>query len=114
MSLEAAQTGERSAVRPATTTRALPWAPEWLLALPFLAPALLFYGVFLLVPLLGAVALSLTSWSGFNVADIRFVGFDNFGALGRDDVFWLSLRHNLTFLVASVVLKTLVALFLAI
>ena len=30
-----------------------PWAPEWLLAIPFLAPALIFYAIFLLVPLAG-------------------------------------------------------------
>ncbi|HET7094432.1 MAG TPA: sugar ABC transporter permease, partial [Thermomicrobiales bacterium] len=114
MSLKAAQPAERSAVRPATRAGVSRLAPEWLLAIPFLAPALAFYAIFLLVPLLGAVALSVTSWSGFNFADIKFVGADNFRALGHDDVFWLSLRHNLIFLVASVVLKTSVALFLAI
>ena len=98
-----------SAVRP----RTLSWAPEWLLAIPFLAPALIFYVIFLLVPLLGTLLLSLTDWSGFNIADIEFVGLDNFRTLGNDDVFWQSLRHNLTFLVGSVILKTTVALFLA-
>src|ERR687894_236672 len=98
-----------SAVRP----RGLSWAPEWLLAIPFLAPALIFYAIFLLVPLLGTLLLSLTSWSGFNIADIEFVGLDNFRALGSDEVFWLSLRHNVTFLFGSVILKTVVALFLA-
>jgi raffinose/stachyose/melibiose transport system permease protein len=98
-----------SAVRP----RALSWAPEWLLAIPFLAPALIFYAIFLLVPLLGTLLLSLTNWSGFNIADIEFVGLDNFRALGNDEVFWQSLRHNVTFLFGSVILKTAVALFLA-
>ena len=98
-----------SAVRP----RTLSWAPEWLLAIPFLAPALVFYAIFLLVPLLGTLLLSVTDWSGFNIADIELVGLDNFRTLGNDDVFWQSLRHNLTFLVGSVILKTTVALFLA-
>jgi raffinose/stachyose/melibiose transport system permease protein len=98
-----------SSVRP----RTLSWAPEWLLAIPFLAPALIFYAIFLLVPLLGTLLLSLTNWSGFNIADIEFVGLDNFRALGSDEVFWQSLRHNVTFLFGSVILKTTVALFLA-
>ncbi len=88
-------------------------APEWLLAIPFLAPALFFYAVFLLAPLLGTLALSVTDWSGFNIADIEFVGLDNFRALGADSVFWQSLQHNLFFLVGSVILKTTVALALA-
>src|SRR5215210_1353863 len=104
----------RSGVSSSTTRpRALSWAPEWLLAIPFLAPALIFYAIFLLVPLVGTLVLSVTHWSGFNIADIEFVGLDNFRTLGSDDVFWQSLRHNLLFLVGSVILKTTVALFLA-
>lgn len=101
------------ATRAGARPRVMGLAPEWLLAVPFLAPALLFYAVFLLVPLLGTLALSVTSWSGFNIADIEFVGLQNFRALGNDGTFWLSLRHNVTFLVGSVVLKTTVALVLA-
>ena len=101
------------ASRAAATSRAWPWAPEWLLVIPFLAPALFFYVLFLLVPLLGTLALSVTDWSGFNIANIEFVGLENFRELGRDEVFWQSLRHNLTFLVGSVILKTTIALALA-
>jgi raffinose/stachyose/melibiose transport system permease protein len=96
-----------------TRSRTLSWAPEWLLAIPFLAPALIFYAIFLLIPLVGTLVLSVTHWSGFNIADIKFVGLDNFRTLGSDDVFWQSLRHNLLFLVGSVILKTFIALFLA-
>ena len=113
MEMEVRPAGERLLARPALRARSRPWAPEWVLAIPFLAPALVFYALFLLVPLFGTLALSLTSWTGFNIADIQFVGLDNFRALGRDDVFWQSLRHNLTFLVGAVMLKTTIALLLA-
>lgn len=113
MQIDAAPLVERPTPRARAGSRSLAWAPEWLLAIPFLAPALLFYAVFLLVPLLGTLALSLTDWSGFNITNIRFVGVENFRALGGDDVFLLSLRNNLAFLVGSVVLKTGLALFLA-
>lgn len=88
-------------------------APEWLLAIPFLAPALLFYIIFLLVPLFGTLALSVTNWTGFNFADLQFVGMQNFRALGNDSVFWQSLQHNIMFLVGSVILKATIALVLA-
>ena len=88
-------------------------ARAWLLAAPFLAPALLFYILFMLVPMLGTLALGFTQWTGFNFADVRFVGFDNFAAMREDPIFWLSLRHNLVFLFGAVILKTLVALLLA-
>src|ERR1044071_1444560 len=94
------------APRPAERGRTSRFAPEWLLAVPFLAPALIFYIIFLLVPLVGTLALSVTSWSGFNFADIQFVGLQNFRALGNDNVFWQSLQHNVMFLVGSVILKT--------
>ncbi|NLG71102.1 MAG: sugar ABC transporter permease [Chloroflexi bacterium] len=85
----------------------------WILAIPFLAPAIIFYTLFLIVPLVGTLLLSLTEWSGFNFADIRFVGLENFRLMGRDEIFWLSLRHNLIFLGGAVALKTTVALALA-
>ena len=108
-SIPTTRTRATGAARP----RAMALAPEWLLAAPFLAPALFFYAIFLLVPLLGTLALSVTSWSGFNIADIEFVGLENFRSLGSDATFWQSLRHNVTFLVGSVILKTTVALVLA-
>jgi raffinose/stachyose/melibiose transport system permease protein len=88
-------------------------ARGWLLAAPFLAPALLFYILFMLVPMLGTLALGFTEWTGFNFADVKFVGMNNFAAMGKDPIFWFSLRHNLIFLFGAISLKTLVALLLA-
>src|SRR5215208_8049141 len=88
-------------------------ARAWLLAAPFLAPALLFYILFMLVPMLGTLALGFTEWTGFNFADVKFVGLNNFAMMRDDPIFWLSLRHNLIFLFGAVSLKTLVALLLA-
>lgn len=97
------------------TVRASGWQPgrQWLLAVPFLAPALIFYTLFLIVPLLGTVILSFTDWTGFNFADIRFAGLRNYREMGRDPIFWQSLGHNLIFLMGAVMLRTSFALFLA-
>jgi raffinose/stachyose/melibiose transport system permease protein len=113
MATESIPASTTAASYPAARPRTMALAPEWMLAIPFLAPALFFYAIFLLVPLLGTLALSVTDWSGINIADIEFVGLENFRALGDDDVFLQSLRHNLAFLVGSVALKTTVALALA-
>lgn len=86
---------------------------EWLLVIPFLAPAVFFYGLFLMVPLLGTVALSFFEWSGFSVSSIEWAGLANFRELRDDSIFWRSLQHNLQFLAGSVVLKTVVALVVA-
>ncbi|WP_053707914.1 carbohydrate ABC transporter permease [Streptomyces sp. NRRL B-3648] len=47
----------------------------------FLAPALLFFAVFLVLPLGFALLLSLSSWTGFDLGGIEPVGMDNFTAL---------------------------------
>jgi len=88
-------------------------AKEWIFAIPFLAPAVLFYTLFLIVPLLGTIALSFTQWSGFNFADIKFIGLQNFRAMGRDPIFWQSLQHNLVFLAGLIFLMTSFALAIA-
>jgi raffinose/stachyose/melibiose transport system permease protein len=85
----------------------------WLLVVPFIAPSLVFYTVFLIVPLLGTLALSLTDWSGISLANIRVVGLANYRQLGSDPVFWESLQHNLIFLLGAILLKTTLALLLA-
>jgi raffinose/stachyose/melibiose transport system permease protein len=85
----------------------------WLLVVPFVAPSLIFYTVFLIVPLLGTLALSFADWSGISLANIRFVGLANYRQLGSDPVFWESLQHNLVFLLGAILLKTTLALLLA-
>ena len=86
---------------------------ENLVAAPFLAPALVFYVLFLIVPLFGTVTLSFTAWGGFNWSALEWVWFSNFAEVLRDDVFLRALVNNLFFLFGAVILKTVVALALA-
>jgi ABC-type sugar transport system permease subunit len=99
--------------RPANVARNALRAKEWILVIPFLGPALIFYVMFLIIPLAGTIALSFTDWSGFSFSDIRFVGLRNYQAMADDPVFWQSFRHNLFFLAGSIVLATSLALGLA-
>lgn len=66
-------------------------------ALLLVAPALFFYTLFLILPMLGTVVISFTEWSGINFATIRFNGLDNFSRMLGDQFFWKALRNTFYF-----------------
>ncbi len=80
----------------------------------FILPALLFFLVFLVYPLLHTVYLSLTEWAGFDLKKITFVGFDNFKLLPPDWIFWKALRNTMYFVVGTTVFLNLLGLALAV
>lgn len=63
------------------------------LALLFLAPAVLIYVVFMVLPFLNTLYLSLTDWNGFEPVP-QFVGLQNYVELFGDEEFWRALRNN--------------------
>jgi raffinose/stachyose/melibiose transport system permease protein len=79
----------------------------------FIAPAYGFYLLFLIVPLVFTIVLSFTSWDGFDFGSISFNGVANYRELVHDQVFREALVHNVWFLLGSMVIKTLLALALA-
>ncbi|MEU6198777.1 sugar ABC transporter permease [Streptomyces sp. NPDC047061] len=72
----------------------------------FLAPTLLFYAVFLALPLGFAVLLSTSRWAGFDLGDIDPVGLDNFAGLFADGSTFLApiLTNTLLFALGTVAL----------
>lgn len=66
--------------------------------LTFLAPALIMYIAFLVLPAIQAFYLSLFETSGFG-AGSRWVGLDNYARLMKDSLFWLSVRNMLFILI---------------
>lgn len=62
-----------------------------------LAPALVVYMAFLVVPAVQALYLSLFQTSGFN-DQAQWVGLRNYAELLKDSVFWLTVRNMLTIL----------------
>jgi multiple sugar transport system permease protein len=58
-------------------------------------PALLFVGVFVLVPLVFAIYISLTNWP--LIGDYHFIGLDNYAAIGRDAAFWQAVGYTLIY-----------------
>jgi raffinose/stachyose/melibiose transport system permease protein len=85
----------------------------WLVAAPFIVPALVFYVLFLVVPLLGTIALGFTDWDGFSFSDIHFNGIDNYTRMVHDAVFVKALVNNVVFVLGAVALKVSVALMVA-
>lgn len=84
------------------------------LALPYLIPTVVLYGWFLLYPMLDAVRLSFFEWSGFRTQEATFVGLDNYiRLLTQDAVFWTALRNSVVWVIASLLIPTVIALLLA-
>ena len=59
------------------------------------SPALLFVTVFVLVPLVFAVYISMTNWP--LIGEYRFVGLANYAAIAQDSAFWRSVGYTLLY-----------------
>ena len=82
---------------------------KWPIIVVFLGPTLLLYGVFVVIPYAGGIAVSLTNWQGFS-AQFDFVGLANYVTLVHDRTWWMALAHNLILLVVLPVLTLTLAL----
>lgn len=79
----------------------------------FLLPALVFYGLFMVIPTLTGLSYSFTDWNGLN-KDFHFVGLSNFiEALTKDINFLSSMKFTIKYVVVMVVLSNVIALLLA-
>ena len=79
----------------------------------FVAPALLVIGVFFCLPVLAALALSLTDFDIYALADwrnLRFAGLHNYIELLQSSLFWRALGNTLYFVVVGVPLSIAVSL----
>jgi multiple sugar transport system permease protein len=74
----------------------------------FVAPALIVIGVFFFLPVLAGLALSLTDFDIYALADLgnlRFVGLHNYLLLLRTPLFWQALGNTLYFVAVGVPLS---------
>ena len=81
----------------------------WLFAAPALTVIVIFFGL----PVLAALALSLTDFDIYALADIgnlRFVGFDNYIGLLQSPMFWKSLGNTVYFVLVGVPLSVALSL----
>lgn len=77
----------------------------------FFLPALLIYGIFFVYPFIRTVLYSAFSWTGFNIP--KFIGFDNFMHLVKDDLFLMGISRILLWAAMAVVFKVGLGLVLA-
>ena len=86
------------------TSRMTPNKAAWC----FVAPALLAIGVFFFLPVAAALAMSLTDFDIYALADIanlRFVGLRNYGELLQTPLFWRALGNTFYFVIVGVPLS---------
>ena len=87
----------------------------------FVAPVILILGLFMLLPILMALWVSLTGWNGQGspfTSDVPFVGADNYtGLVAEDNLarsdFMTAIRNNVYYVLLVVPLQTVLALGLA-
>jgi multiple sugar transport system permease protein len=82
------------------------------IALVFLAPAIIGFAVFYLVPAARALYLSFTDWN--LLGDPEFIGLDNYRQLLGDELFWNSLWVTAKYVVINIGIQTVVAILMAV
>ena len=89
----------------------MPWA--------FLIPALIFFAIYVVIPIFQSITLSFYEWNGLYDGDgsstAIWVGFENYKRLWSDPKFWVSLKNNVLWLslfMLAVPLGLFIALFL--
>lgn len=79
----------------------------------FLAPYLVLFLVFLVLPLLYGLALSFVRWEMLSAAPPSFIGFQNYTEALNDDYFWQSLWATFRFVLMAVPLSVGMGLLVA-
>lgn len=77
----------------------------------FLLPALILFVAFFLFPVIYVAVMSLFDWNG--ISNAAFIGLDNYKTIFSDKVFWTSIRNNIIWAVAYVVIQVPLALMMA-
>lgn len=74
--------------------------------------ALVLYSLFIVLPGLMGVFLSFTDWNRYS-SEISFIGLQNFALIFSKQNYWHSITNTIIFTLVTIVLKTIVALLLA-
>ena len=85
---------------------------DTLYAYSFVLPALIIICIFILVPVINGVTLSLQNVYLISPKPLAFVGLDNFVTLFGDDVFWIAAVNTLIWTAVGTVITMLLGLFL--
>jgi len=86
---------------------------SWKAGLLFVAPALIFYVVFLIIPYALAFGVSFMHWRGVSL-NLQFSGLDNFARMVGDPNFWKAFGNTVFFTVTTGVIVPVLALYFAV
>lgn len=83
------------------------------IALFFLTPAVIFYLIFMIYPVLQSIMLSFTEWKGYATVSPVFIGLDNYKAMFQDHVFYLALKNTCLYMGINILIQIPVGLLLS-
>ena len=86
---------------------------KWCRAMLFVAPALLCYIIFSIIPIYNTIELRVYEWDGAS-ALMNFVGLDNYKAIFQNEIFWKALSHNIFWILFTVFIPTIFGIILAV
>ncbi|WP_055105823.1 carbohydrate ABC transporter permease [Paenibacillus ihumii] len=84
----------------------------WLIYAAFVAPAILFFTLIILIPFLRAIIFSFQDWDGIS-SNIQWVGWSNYQQLLHDASFWKSFNFTAKYVAATTILLNIFGLLLA-
>lgn len=76
----------------------------------YLAPALVIFTLFMTVPVIGTVWISLHEWDGVALGGMQFAGIANYVEAFGDSTFWSALWHNIVLIPYFVILPAVLGL----
>jgi multiple sugar transport system permease protein len=85
---------------------------EAVVAYLFLAPFLIFFGIFVVRAVISAVQMSFYDWQILRPSR-PYIGFNNYIELFNDNVWWISLQNTVAFTIMTVIGTTIVSLLAA-
>jgi len=83
-----------------------------LIEFSFLVPALVFFAIFVIMPFIQGIPISLTKWDGMSL-NSKFVGFSNYGKIFTDHNVINAGKNTIIFAIFSVVFANLLGLLFA-
>lgn len=86
---------------------------KWCKAMLFVAPALLCYIIFAVIPIIDTIDLSFYEWDGA-APFMEFVGLENYRQIFQDEIFWKALSHNLFWIMFTILVPTIFGIVLAV
>ncbi|MDR1419017.1 MAG: sugar ABC transporter permease [Treponema sp.] len=87
-------------------------AGNWLGCFAFAAPAVLFYILFVVVPIFGTVNISFHRWNGASPGMI-FIGLENYRRIFTDPVFYRAIGNNVIWILFTIFVPVFLGLILA-